>query len=189
MQIPFVKAHGAKNDFLLTSAGDVPASVPHADMARAMCDRHTGIGADGWLHVGPGGQDADAAIQLYNSDGSLAEISGNGTRCAACYLIYRGIIASDLVRIRTGAGIKELRLLNRSGLRFTFEMNMGAPEIQQQRFELPLAAGARDVTLDPCKPEPITEIAETSVIVGGASADSPRPRWERAYELGMGLVG
>ena len=141
MQIPFVKAHGAKNDFLLTSTADLPARVPHADLARAICDRHTGIGADGWLQVGPGDQDADAAIRLYNSDGSLAEISGNGTRCAASYLIYRGMVTGDLVRIRTGAGIKQLRLLDRSGLRFTFEMNMGAPEIQQQRFALPLAAG------------------------------------------------
>jgi diaminopimelate epimerase len=147
MQIPFVKAHGAKNDFLLTSAADVPESVPHADMARAICDRHTGIGADGWLQVGPGDQESDGTIRLYNSDGSLAEISGNGTRCAATYLIYRGMVTSDLVRIRTGAGIKHLRLLDRSGLRFTFEMNMGAPEIQQKRVELPLAAGARDVTL------------------------------------------
>ena len=52
MQIPFLKAHGAKNDFLLTSASDVPAGVPHADLARAICDRHTGIGADGWLVLG-----------------------------------------------------------------------------------------------------------------------------------------
>jgi diaminopimelate epimerase len=147
MQIPFVKAHGAKNDFLLTPDGDVPAKVPHAELARAICDRHTGIGADGWLQVGPGDQDADAAIRLYNSDGSLAEISGNGTRCAAGYLVYRGIVTSELVRIRTGAGIKHLRLLDRSGLRFTFEMNMGAAEIHQQRFELPLAAGVRDVSL------------------------------------------
>ena len=147
MQIPFLKAHGAKNDFLLTSAADVPTGVPHVDLARAICDRHTGVGADGWLQVGPGNQDADAAIRLYNSDGSLAEISGNGTRCAASYLIYRGMVTGDRVRIRTGAGVKHLRLLDRSGLLFMFEMNMGAPEIQQQRFELPLSAGARDVTL------------------------------------------
>jgi diaminopimelate epimerase len=147
MQIPFLKAHGAKNDFLLTSAADVPVNVSHADLARAICDRHTGIGADGWLQVGTGDADADAAIRLYNSDGSLAEISGNGTRCAASFLFYRGLVTSDPVRIRTGAGVKHLRLLNRLGLRFTFEMNMGAAEIQQQRFELPLAAGARDVTL------------------------------------------
>jgi diaminopimelate epimerase len=147
MQIPFLKAHGAKNDFLLTSAADVPARVSHADLARAICDRHTGIGADGWLQVGPGDADADAAIRLYNSDGSLAEISGNGTRCAAGFLIYRGLVTSDKVRIRTGAGVKHLRLLDRLGLHFTFEMNMGTAEIQQQRFELPLTAGARDVTL------------------------------------------
>jgi diaminopimelate epimerase len=147
MQIPFLKAHGAKNDFLLTSAADVPEGVPHVELARAICDRHTGIGADGWLQVGPGDQDADAAIQLYNSDGSLAEISGNGTRCAASYLIYSGVVTGDHVRIRTGAGVKHLRLLDRSALLFMFEMNMGAPEIRQQRFELPLSVGTRDVTL------------------------------------------
>jgi diaminopimelate epimerase len=147
MQIPFLKAHGAKNDFLLTSAADVPEGVPHVELARAICDRHTGIGADGWLQVGPGDQDADAAIQLYNSDGSLAEISGNGTRCAASYLIYSGMVMGDHVRIRTGAGVKHLRLLDRSALLFMFEMNMGAPEIRQQRFELPLSVGTRDVTL------------------------------------------
>jgi len=147
MTIPFLKAHGAKNDFLLTASADVPAGVPPADLARAICDRHTGIGADGWLHVAVPAQDADGEIRLFNADGSEAEISGNGTRCAAAFLIYRGAVASSHVRIRTGAGVKHLLLLQRHGLRFNFEMNMGAPEIRARNFALPLAGGARDVTL------------------------------------------
>jgi len=166
MKIPFTKAHGARNDFLLTWRQDAPATG-HADLARAICDRHTGIGADGWMLVDPPASPEDTAqahgaIQLYNSDGSMAEISGNGTRCAALFLIRHGYAtgyatgnATDLVRIRTGAGIKTLRLLTpvatqgvaAQGLAATFEMNMGRPEIGNLHFDLPLSAGPRDVTI------------------------------------------
>jgi diaminopimelate epimerase len=146
MKIPFLKAHGAKNDFLLTWATDLPSGAALRGLARAICDRHTGIGADGWLQVATGGEDADGEIHLFNSDGSDAEMSGNGTRCAAAFLIYRGL-AGDEVRIRTGAGIKHLRLLDREGLHFTFEMNMGTPEIREPRFMLPLSGGPQDVTI------------------------------------------
>jgi diaminopimelate epimerase len=146
MKIPFTKAHGAKNDFLLTWEDDAPEG-DRAAMARALCERHTGIGADGWLLVAkPTDGDAEGSIQLYNSDGSTAEISGNGTRCAAAFLIRHGY-AAGIVRIRTGAGIKTLRLLKRGSLSFVFEMNMGRPEILAERFQLPLSGGARDVTL------------------------------------------
>ena len=146
MKIPFTKAHGAMNDFLLTWSQDAPEG-DHAAIARAICERHTGIGADGWMLVTPPGDaDADGAIQLYNSDGSMAEISGNGTRCAAALLVKNGY-AAGVVRIRTGAGLKHLRLLKRSDRTFDFEMNMGRPEITAERFQLPLSTGPRDVTI------------------------------------------
>ena len=101
MRIRFTKAHGAKNDFLLTWCADLPEG-DLAAIARAICDRHTGIGADGWLLVKrPTDADADGEITLYNSDGTMAEISGNGTRCAAALLIRHGY-APGVVRIRTG---------------------------------------------------------------------------------------
>lgn len=146
MKIPFTKAHGARNDFLLTWRRDAPAGG-HPALARAVCDRHTGMGADGWLLADPAGDTAaDGSIQLYNSDGSAAEMSGNGTRCAAAFFIQHGH-AGETIRIRTGAGIKTLRLLARSGLAFEFEMDMGRPEITAARFALPLSSGPRDVTL------------------------------------------
>jgi diaminopimelate epimerase len=146
MKIRFTKAHGAKNDFLLTWQADAPeGDLP--SMARAICDRHTGVGADGWMLVAPPVDGvAEGSIELYNSDGSTAEISGNGTRCAAAFLIRHGY-AAGVVRVRTGAGIKTLRLLERKGLEFQFEMNMGRPEITAARFALPLSTGPRDVTL------------------------------------------
>ncbi|HXI38684.1 MAG TPA: diaminopimelate epimerase [Bryobacteraceae bacterium] len=146
LKIPFLKAHGAKNDFLLTPVADLPPAAPLAELARAICDRHTGIGADGWLHMSPGGEGADGEIRLFNADGSIAEISGNGTRCAAAFLVHQGLEGQD-VRIRTGAGLKHLRLLERTGLHFTFEMNMGTPEVRDRNFNMPLTSGPRDVTL------------------------------------------
>lgn len=122
MKIPFTKAHGARNDFLLTWRDELEIYAPA--VARAICDRHTGVGADGWIILSRT-DDADAEIELWNSDGSLSEISGNGTRCAAAL-----VIEGDEVRIRTGAGVKHLRLLSRDGRVFSFEMNMGHPVVQ-----------------------------------------------------------
>jgi diaminopimelate epimerase len=146
MRIPFTKAHGAKNDFLLTWQADAPDG-DLAAIARGICDRHTGVGADGWMLVAPASDaEAEGAIRLYNSDGSIPEISGNGTRCAAAFLIRHGHAAA-VVRIRTGAGIKTLRTLRRDGLAFEFEMNMGHPHVLAAAFALPLSTGPRDVTL------------------------------------------
>jgi diaminopimelate epimerase len=148
MKIPFVKAHGARNDFLLTWRDRIPPeTTDFTGLALALCNRYTGIGADGWLVVSPvGDADADGSIQLWNSDGSGSEISGNGTRCAAAFLIEAGR-AGDCIRIATGAGLKHLRLLDRTGLRFSFEMNMGRPVIEELHGRLPLGPHANDVTI------------------------------------------
>ena len=145
MKIPFTKAHGARNDFLLTWAQHAPLA-DYSAAAIAICDRHTGIGADGWLIVGR--ENGMPWIRLFNSDGSEPEISGNGTRCAAAFLIEAGV-SSDEVSIRTGAGVKHLRLLERSGREFLFEMNMGRPIVEpgNLHFSLPLAAGSVDATI------------------------------------------
>jgi diaminopimelate epimerase len=130
VSIPFVKAHGALNDFLLTWRDNLPAgSGDAATLARAICDRHTGAGGDGWILIAPGSEGAHAAIELWNSDGSRSEISGNGTRCAAALLVESGK-ATDEICIATGAGLKTLRLLDRQGHHYTFEMNMGRALIE-----------------------------------------------------------
>jgi len=100
-----------------------------AALARAICHRHTGPGADGWILIANANKGEPAAIELWNSDGSRSEISGNGTRCAAALLVETGAAADD-VRIATGAGVKSLRLLDRHGHRYVFEMNMGRAKIE-----------------------------------------------------------
>jgi len=148
-RVRFTKAHGAGNDFLLSWESGLPAGN-RAELARAICARHTGMGADGWLLIetAPPGVDCHAAIRLYNSDGSVPEISGNGTRCAAALLVAEGL-ASERVKIMTGAGLKELHLASRCGMRFEFEMEMGRPAAQpgEVLYPLPLSEGIREVTL------------------------------------------
>jgi diaminopimelate epimerase len=148
MRIPFTKAHGAGNDFLLTWAEDVPKDdLP--ELARKVCDRHAGVGADGWLLVKKtsASTGCDASIRLFNADGSEPEMSGNGTRCAAAFLLDAGALQGTEMRIGTGAGVKELRLIEHDDLHFLFEMNMGSPAYTDEnlRLRLPLAGGAREV--------------------------------------------
>lgn len=147
MKVPFVKAHGAGNDFLLTWQREAPSTDLTA-FARAICSRRTGVGADGWYLVDPESRPHDAAVKLWNSDGSRAELSGNGTRCAAAMLIEAGLAGPE-VRILTGAGPRALRLLERAGLRFRFEMELGRPAWRDEeiRFRLPLKRGAADATI------------------------------------------
>jgi len=144
IKIPFTKAHGAKNDFLLTWANEAPLErLPEA--ARAICDRHSGVGADGWILVRAHSNSAaeyDASIRLFNADGSEAELSGNGTRCAAAFLRDAGL-AKDHIRILTAAGIKELELVGASGLRYRFRMNMGRPQWRSEMLELKLEVAGK----------------------------------------------
>jgi diaminopimelate epimerase len=143
IDIPFTKAHGAKNDFLLTWRQD--ADVPnYPAFARAICDRYTGVGADGWVLVDG---DPECAIELYNSDGSKPELSGNGTRCAAAFLVGQSLSLPSTLTIKTGAGLKHLKLLRREGAEYWFEMNMGTPTVIEERFGLEVAGELHDVTL------------------------------------------
>ncbi len=131
-EIPFTKAHGCGNDFLIVSE-TAAAYGPVEDLVRALCDRHFGVGADGvYFLAEPRQAAAHAAIKLYNSDGSPAELSGNGTRCVAAEMVCRGgeAAAGGTLRIETGAGVKELRLMERDGHRFCFRMRVGPAKVE-----------------------------------------------------------
>ena len=144
IEIPFTKLHGAENDFLLTRAADVP-SARHSEIARRLCARHTGIGADGWMLVTEA--DGGLATQLFNSDGSEAEISGNGTRCAAAFALRQGAVSPEKIVIHTAAGAKSLRLVSDAGNRYLLEMDMGLPKVEELRCRLRLVGRDFDATL------------------------------------------
>lgn len=118
---------------MLTWRSEIPAGAgSSADLAVAICDRNVGAGADGWIILDPA-EGADAAIELWNSDGSRSEISGNGTRCAAALVLAEGRTAGPVVTIATGAGPKTIRVLERHGNAFSFQMNMGRAVIEDLR--------------------------------------------------------
>ncbi len=128
MKIPFSKFHGAKNDFLLTMAADVPQTNLE-ELAIAICNRYTGVGGDGWLIVDTTpNPDRDAVIRLFNSDGSEPELSGNGTRCVGALLAMANPGQTEF-RIATPAGTKLVKLISRSGNECLFEMNMGTVRV------------------------------------------------------------
>jgi diaminopimelate epimerase len=106
------KFQGLGNDFLVALAADNPGLAPEPDRARAVCDRRRGIGADGLIlglpAAGPG---RDAEMVLLNSDGSPAEISGNGIRCLAQALLREGTVEGPEVRVGTPAGTRLLTVV------------------------------------------------------------------------------
>lgn len=131
--IPFIKASACGNDFIVIEASVVNDKLE--EITRAICDRNRGVGADGveWLY--PSAL-AEIKAHLINSDGSYAEISGNGTRCvAACLAAESG---KQEIRIETGAGVKTCTLLGREGIVFQFRTAMGRPEVGQP-FNVTLA--------------------------------------------------
>src|SRR5215467_7210802 len=125
--IPFTKASACGNDFLIIDGLHAPTDL--YEFSRRICDRHNGVGADGveWLFPA---QDADMRARLINADGSEAEISGNGTRCVAAYLVSNG--HSGKLAIRTGAGVKHCELISRDASSFEFEMDMGEPQVGKE---------------------------------------------------------
>lgn len=134
MAIPFVKTQAVGNDFLVVEGAllrklGIPERL-YPDLARQICHRYLGVGADGLELVFPRRPDSppevDAVIRIFNSDGSEAEISGNGTRCVAAWLIdAKG--GRETLHIATKAGVKKLRLTGRDGDCFFLEMSMGRP--------------------------------------------------------------
>ncbi|MEY2423552.1 MAG: diaminopimelate epimerase [Acidimicrobiaceae bacterium] len=104
------KHHGLGNDFLVLIDLDATESVTPA-LARAVCHRHAGIGADGLLHVTAGrSAAADVAMTLFNADGSRAEMSGNGISCLAQAVVRAGSVSDPAVTVDTDAGIRTVTL-------------------------------------------------------------------------------
>jgi len=126
MSVPFTKASACGNDFLILDGAHAPADLH--EFSKRICDRHNGVGADGveWLFPATNA-DADIHARLINADGSEAEISGNGTRCVAAYMVNRG--HKGKIAIQTGAGVKHCDLASRQEHRFEFEMEMGEPQV------------------------------------------------------------
>src|SRR3990172_1548574 len=141
----FVKMQGTGNDFLLVETSD--DGRDWGPLARAMCERHYGVGADGLMLVMPSGK-ADVRMRLFNADGSEAEVSGNGVRCLVRYAVERGLAAPKGGRVTIeaihdvleaevemdGASVRRVRL------------SMGPPRFDPK--EVPVAAEMSPPVID-----------------------------------------
>ncbi len=123
MATDLIKAHAYGNDFLFAPLEQVGAEE-RARLARSICDRHTGVGADGLVFYSQ--TETGATMVLYNADGGVAEVSGNAVRCLAAIVATDRKGAREVV-IDTDAGAIPLTLVGVAGERMRFEAMMGQP--------------------------------------------------------------
>lgn len=129
----FTKMHGLGNDYVYVNLFDQPAPKDLAATARAISDRHFGIGADGLILIAPSEQ-ADARMRMFNLDGSEGEMCGNGVRCVAKYIHDHGIAPKPRVTIETGRGVLTLDLTVEAGKVQQVRVDMGTPILEADRI-------------------------------------------------------
>ena len=146
----FTKLQGAGNDFILVETKDTERDWPQ--MARTMCDRHFGIGADGLLLL-LASDIADFQMRMFNPDGLEAEACGNGLRCLAKYIVDRGLQAEKSeealphqhqILIETIAGIRMVRL-NKIGESTKIQVGMGTPKFGASDIPVVMEQGKGDL--------------------------------------------
>jgi len=130
----FTKMEGLGNDYVYVD-GFVETVRDASALAVRISDRHFGVGSDGLILIQPS-ESADARMEMYNPDGSRAEMCGNGIRCVAKYLYDHGIARRDELTVETDAGTKELELFVAAGVVERVRVNMGPPELERGRIPM-----------------------------------------------------
>jgi diaminopimelate epimerase len=170
--LPFAKYHGLGNDFLIVDLRAYPgaAAVQTPAAARALCDRRFGVGGDGVLAVlPPGAGDANVRMRVLNSDGSEAEMCGNGIRCVAKELHDRDPVLAgrDVIRVETLAGVLDCAVTRGAdGRAAAVAVAMGRPRLV--RAEIPMTGGPGERCLEELVPE--ADLRVTAVSMGNPHA-------------------
>ena len=125
----FIKFHGFGNDYIVIESVELAGVSDLGEFARRICDRHYGAGSDGIAVVSRENEEgADFRVRIFNPDGSEAELSGNGTRCAAAYIYYKKLWTSDELRLSTRSGTKRYFLVEQAGPgKYIFDSELGQP--------------------------------------------------------------
>jgi diaminopimelate epimerase len=149
--LAFAKLHGTANDFVYVDARRGFPGDP-AVLAPFLCDRHRGIGADGLILL-LDSERADCRMKIYNADGSVAEMCGNGIRGFAKFVLDRGLVARVPLRVETDAGIKVVLPECERGRVARVAVDMGPPvwdgrsipvDADGEVIERPLEVGGRE---------------------------------------------
>ncbi|MCE9584509.1 MAG: diaminopimelate epimerase [Planctomycetes bacterium] len=137
----FAKMHGIANDYVVLNGFKDGLRNP-GPLAKELCDRRFGVGADGLLVVMPS-KNADFRMRMFNPDGSEAEMCGNGIRCFGKYVFDHGLTGKKTITVETLAGTKTLDLKAAGGTVKTIRVDMGTPRLE--RPEIPMVGKGRAV--------------------------------------------
>jgi diaminopimelate epimerase len=131
----FTKMHGTGNDYVYIDCFSEAGPKDPSTAAIRISDRHFGVGSDGLILIKPGPNDTDAEMEMYNADGSKAEMCGNGLRCVAKFLYDRGIAKKERLAILTGKGILGAEIVEtKEGRATKIRLNMGAPILSGRKI-------------------------------------------------------
>lgn len=159
-ELHLAKAHAYGNDFLLIDEG----AALSPEVVRRLCAPHTGVGADGVVLYGV--RERATTMRLFNADGSVSELSGNGLRCLAALIAQRkGLSDGSVVTVDTCAGTKSLELLAVAGSRYTFRTALGPPADVRQ-LDIPV--------LDETVTASVMSVGNPQCVVLGALPDESR---------------
>lgn len=135
--VNFTKMHGLGNDYIyietIKDNYQIDKEKNIQEVVRYLSDRHFGIGGDGVIFIEKS-KNADFKMRMFNSDGSEAEMCGNGIRCFAKYVYDEGFTQKEIIKIETLAGIKEVTFIKDKQNRIEkVKVNMGIPKIEEKK--------------------------------------------------------
>ncbi|MBD5520361.1 MAG: diaminopimelate epimerase [Lachnospiraceae bacterium] len=145
----FTKMQGCGNDYIyINGATEQIAQEDKPDFVRKISDRHFGVGGDGAIFINPS-DEADFEMEMYNADGSRAEMCGNGIRCVAKYVYDKGMTDKTDISVISCGKIKHLKLFIKDGKVDTVRVNMGAPELKPENIPVIADAGKENLISEP----------------------------------------
>jgi len=142
----FIKMHGLGNDFVIVDCFREKITADPPELARQVCDRHLGVGADGLVFIWPHAE-ADFRMQIINSDGSEAEMCGNAIRCMARYAYETGLVSKTELEVETLAGRRHPELIISDGEVKAVKVDMGEPVLDPA--QVPVQLGGDRVVNEP----------------------------------------
>ena len=130
--LQFTKMHGLGNDYVYMDA--INQKIENrSELAKFVSDRHFGIGSDGLILICPS-EKADFRMQMFNQDGSEAEMCGNGIRCVGKFVYDKGLTKKETITVETLAGIKTLVMTAKNGKIETARVDMGEPILEAEKI-------------------------------------------------------
>ena len=130
--LQFTKMHGLGNDYVYMDA--INQKIENrSELAKFVSDRHFGIGSDGLILICPS-EKADFRMQMFNQDGSEAEMCGNGIRCVGKFVYDKGLTKKETITVETLAGIKTLVMTAKNGKIETAKVDMGEPILEPEKI-------------------------------------------------------